>query len=300
MQARGWSFLAGWGLICIYILGVGANEAAAQLIPGPAGVNVGSFRTTDKYILGGALGHGFATEPLQPKKFYLKAVPGFYQTRAGHDGSQGESQFDGVMFGGTLLYGFSEHWGVSFTAAYEHTTSGSARPLAVGGARPLLGGWSEGYIIGAAGVYDPFDGDNLRLPITLGISYNYYSTTVEGDFSGAGQGFHYKERISRDSPGIYAGVAPQWNWGDFRLVPFGVVSESGLFNQRGTGKYTLNNNSTGRIDTLEVRYHEATYFAVGMTVKYRPWNLGLSYVRADLLTNSLDTNLFTATWDRTW
>ncbi len=292
-----------WGLFLVCFFSFGADAVASSHIPQPPGgnVTVNSFRPTDKYILGAALGYGFASEPLQPKTFYFKAAPGYFQTRAGRDGLVGESEFQGYLLGGTLLYGFSEHWGVNFTSAFEQTTSGTARPVEVqGGPPPILGGGSHGYILGVAGVFDPFDGDDFRLPMTLGISYNYYSTTVEGDFSGGGQGFHYKERISRSSPGIYAGAAPQWNWGDFRLVPFGVVSESGLFNQRGTGKYTLNNNSTGTTNQFEIKYHEATYFAVGMTVKYRPWNLGLSYVRADLFANNLDTNLFTMTWDRSW
>jgi len=259
------------------------------------------------------LGYGFPTEPLEPGKIYAKVVPGYWNARAKPETYQAGSQFSGYAIGGALLYGLNKHWGLNATYSMEQTTSGSTTPIDVFvnavESHVTAPARAHGYIVATNVVYDPIAGEKFRLPIMVGVGYNYYSATAEATFTPPSpntETFRYyaNSKVSRFAG--FIGVNPQYDAYDFRIMPFVVASDSSIFGGHGTSTVRLTNLSggqasiTGPSAEAQVSYKEVTYLAGGLGIKYMPWNLGITYSRGDLLARGTDIDFYTVTWDRRW
>lgn len=271
-------------------------------------VRASPFRSVDKYVLGAGLGYAFPTEPMKAKQLYVKAVPGIWQSSGEQDSYLVASKFRGWLFGGSLLYGINDNWGVNFTGIWEEANNGSADTVAVfqngQHTHRTLPGHASGYIAALGAVYDPVAGPRFRLPIVAGVGYNYYSATIEDSFQvsnpGGSETFRYygNHKVSRFS--LYLGVAPQIDVGRFRMIPFVVTSDSAFFGGDGTSTVRLENLTAGQRSEATLNYSEVTYLSAGMTVKYVPWNLGLSYIRGDMLSRGIDTDVYSLTFEKRW
>lgn len=271
-------------------------------------VRASPFRSVDKFVLGAGLGYAFPTEPLKAQQVYVKLVPGIWKSTGEQDGYLAASTFQGVLLGGSVLYGVDDNWGLNLTGIWEESTRGSAETVEIWqnarDTRMRLSGQARGYIVAGGVVYDPIAGRRFRLPIVVGIGYNYYTATVEQTFNVANPGgserFHYfgNHRVSRKS--VYFGAAPQADFGGFRFVPFVITSDSAFFGGTGHSTVRLENLSTGVRGESKLAYGEVTYLSGGLTVKYLPWNLGLSYIRGDMLARGIDTDVYSLTWNKKW
>jgi hypothetical protein len=285
--------------------------------PSPGGLAFGtqgaylsgnSFRSTDKFVLGAGLGYAFPHEPLKAEQFYVKLIPGVWTSSSESDGYLAAADFRGWLFGGSLVYAFNPNWGVSFTGVWEQSTDGSAETVTVyqrkRGSPVSLPGEAEGYIAALAAIWDPVAGPQFRLPIAFGIGYNYYSATIEGNFDFSSPGgtrtFRYygNHKVSRMS--LFLGVAPQFDYRNFRFIPFIVTSDSAFFNGEGKSTVRFQNAGTGAVREAQLAYNEVTYLSGGLTVKYVPWDLGLSYIRGDLTDRGIDTSVFSLSWEKKW
>lgn len=278
--------------------GLSLADTAASVV-----VRASIFRSVDKFVLGAGLGHAFPAEPMRPGKLHVKAVPGVWRSVGQADEYQTASEFRGYLLGGSVLYGINQHWGVNFTGIYEESRSGSAQPVVVTGAQDTpvrMPGQADGYILAVGAVYDPIAGPRFRLPIVAGLGYNYYSATVEGTFAAGSDTFRYhgNHKVSRAS--LYLGVAPQADYRSFRFTPFAIASDSAFFGGKGTSTVELGNLASGERVEQRLTYSEVTYLSAGLTVKYLPWNLGVSYIRGDMLSRGIDTDVYSLTLEKTW
>lgn len=271
-------------------------------------VRASPFRSVDKFVLGAGLGYAFPTEPMKAKQWYVKAVPGIWASSGEQDGYQVASEFKGYLLGGSVLYGINDNWGLNFTGVWERSRKGSAETVELFQGGPhthvRLPGRARGYIVGLGAVYDPIAGLKFRLPIVAGVGYNYYSATIEDTFSvsnpGGSELFRYSGNHSVSRSSLYLGVAPQADIGSLRFVPFLVTSDSAVFDGEGKSKVRLENLSSGASGEAELTYKEVTYLSAGLTVKYMPWNLGLSYIRGDIKNRGIDTDVYSLMWDVRW
>jgi hypothetical protein len=271
-------------------------------------VRASPFRSVDKFVLGAGLGYAFPTEPMKAKQRYVKVVPGLWSSSGEQDAYLVASKFQGYLLGGSVLYGITDHWGVNFTGIWEQSNKGSAEPVTLFQGGPhshlRLPGDARGYIVGLGAVFDPVAGARFRLPIVVGIGHNYYSATVEGSFAvsnpGGSETFRYYGNHSVSRFSAYLGVAPQADVGNLRFVPFVITSDSTVFSGQGRSTVRLENLSSGASDESKLYYRELTYLSAGLTVKYLPWNLGLSYIRGDVKSRGIDTDIYALIFDRRW
>ena len=271
-------------------------------------VRASPFRNVDKFVLGAGLGYSFPTEPMKAGEVFTKLVPGIWRSTGEQDGYLVASEFRGYLFGGSVLYGINEHWGVNFTGVYEESRSGSAETVTIwqnAEHRHLrLPGNTNGYIVALGAVYDPVAWPRFRLPIVAGIGYNYYSATVEDTFvvsnPGGSETFRYygNHTVSRKS--VYLGISPQVDYRSFQFVPFVITSDSAFFGGQGTSTVRLENLSAGTRGEAELKYSEVTYLSAGITVKYVPWNFAVSYIRGDMLSRGIDTDVYSLSWSKKW
>lgn len=278
--------------------GLSLADTAASVV-----VRASIFRSVDKFVLGAGLGHAFPTEPMRPGRLHVKAVPGVWRSVGEPDEYQTASEFRGYLFGGSLLYGINPHWGVNFTGIYEESRSGSAQPVVVTAAQDTpvrMPGRADGYILALGAVYDPIAGPRFRLPIVAGVGYNYYSATVEGTFAAGSDTFRYhgNHKVSRAS--LYAGIAPQADYRSFRFTPFLIASDSAFFGGKGKSLVQLDNLASGERAEQRLTYSEVTYLSAGLAIKYLPWNLGISYIRGDMLSRGIDTDVYSLTFEKTF
>jgi hypothetical protein len=272
-------------------------------------VNAATFRSTDKFVLGAGLGYAFPHEPLKAEQLYVKLIPGVWSSSAEHEDYLVSSEFRGYLLAGSLVYGINRNWGITFTGVWEQSRDGSSNVVAVtqgGASRQIsLPGEAHGFIAALGAIYDPVAGERFRLPIAFGVGYNYYSATVEGTFginaaAGGTRTFRYygNHNVSRFS--LFLGVAPQFDYRNFRFIPFIVTSDSAFFDGRGTSTARLEESATGAVREAPLSYNEVTYLSGGLTVKYVPWNVGLSYIRGDLKDRGIDTSLFSLSLEKKW
>ena len=268
------------------------------------------FRPTDKYVLGAGLGYAFPMEPLKEDQWYAKIVPGVWRSSGDPDGYLVGAEFQGYLLAGSLVYAFNKNWGVTFTAVWEQSKDGSAQDVVTvtQQGRPrhvsIDEGETDGYIAALGVIWDPIAGERFRLPITFGVGYNYYSATIAGPFSvqtpQGTRNFRYYGNHSVERPSLFFGLAPQFDYRSFRFIPFVVTSDSAFFD--GEGKSTVRiegPTATARREATLI-YSEVTYLSGGITVKYLPWNLGLSYIRGDLQDRGIDTAVFSLNWEMKW
>lgn len=266
------------------------------------------FRPTDKYVLGAGLGYVFPNEPLKAEQWYVKIVPGVWSSSAEQDGYLVKAEFRGYLLGGSLVYAINKNWGVTFTAVGEQSRDGSAEVVTVFQQKKprqvSLDGETSGYIAALGVIFDPIAGESFRLPIALGVGYNYYSATIEGAFNiqrpAGTRTFKYYGRHEVERPSLFLGIAPQVDYRNFRFIPFIVSSDSAFFDGKGKSTVRVEGPTARDVREAELAYSEVTYLSGGLSVKYLPWNLGLSYIRGDLMDRGVDTTVLSLSWEKRW
>jgi hypothetical protein len=145
---------------------------------------------------------------------------------------------------------------------------------------------AEGYLVSENIIFDPFSGDNFRLPIMLGLGYE--NNTQTG--SSAASTLLGSSQVLFASKGLASNLAisPQWNMWSLRWIPFfysmGLLGSSysapGLVAHEGN-----QGQNSGAI-------------GAGITVMYRPWDLSLTYIPT--FTNDVShgetSNVYSMTW----
>jgi hypothetical protein len=285
-------------------------QAASIQVNGQWANAGGGIRTG---VLGSFMTYAMPTESMEEGHWYAKAVPGYFRDSGSSDGKT-LAQFDmqGAGISVRILKALSDHWGVGFQGVYARSVSGSAQTVSLGAEGFEAQGNSDlalplqvsAYSAMAELVYDPMSGQGLRLPMMVGLTLTTIDATSEGTFQFQGNSFYAKNKtLPTFSPGLAVGIAPQESWGPFRFIPFAL----GMYRfQKFERVHRLENVTTGQVvETKDKPYrHGAVH--VGITVKYTPWDIGFSYVRAGLYFGpheqpfNSQTELFTVSWNKTF
>jgi hypothetical protein len=286
----------------------GPAQAASIQVNGQF-VNAGGGIRTG--VVGGFLTYAMPTESMEEGKWYVKVVPGYFLDSGVHDGEK-LVQFDAQGAGMTVrfLRALSDHWGVGFQGIYARTVSGNAQQISLGArgfenpgnsrlGLPLL---YSAYSAVAEVVYDPFTGQGFRFPMFVGLSLTALDATTEGTFQFQGNSFYTKNKTRPiPVPGIAVGIAPQQSWGPFRFIPFAVARHDF---QKMNRLHRLQDLSTGQVVESGGVPHTYSSLHMGITLKYIPWDLSVSYVRAGLIIANhaapvdSQTELFTLAWSK--
>jgi hypothetical protein len=310
-------------LTCVWTLASGSAWASCHpncpFVPPEGGlafqtpgafITASQFRPTDKFVLGAGLGYAFPNEPLKPDQWYVKLVPGVWSSSAQPQDYLVGAEFRGYVLAGSLVYGINKNWGVTFTGVWEQSNDGSADEVVTVIQRraarhvAINDGETDGYIVALGAIWDPVAGERFRLPIAFGIGYNYYSATIEGPFEVQTptriRSFRYHGNHSVERASLFFGLAPQFDYRDFRFIPFIVTSDSAFFDGKGTATVRIQGPTAGAVREAQLTYSEVTYLSGGISVKYVPWNLGVSLLRGDLKDRGIDTNVFSLSWEKKW
>jgi len=313
MRYHAWTAISCVILACGELLGEGLPVHAEN-----AGIQVnGQWVNAGGGIRSGVLGsfitYALPTESLEQGHWYVKAVPGYFRDSGSNDGKT-LAQFDaqGAGISVRAMHALNDHWGMGFQGVYARSASGSAQQIsfgaqgfeAQGNSRLSLPLQYSAYSAMAEVVYDPFTGKGFRLPFMLGLSLNAIEATSEGTFQFQGNSFYAKNKtVPLLSPGVAVGVAPQHSWGSFRFIPFAV----GLYRfEKFERQHRLENLTTGQVVETKGEPHRHASLHLGITLKYMPWDLALSYVRAGIYFGpheqpfNSQTELFTLAWSKTF
>ncbi|MFM8550915.1 MAG: hypothetical protein ACKOCD_01145 [Nitrospiraceae bacterium] len=281
------------------------NQVHGQWVNAGAGVRSG--------VLGSFITYALPTESLEQGHWYLKAVPGYFRDSGSNDGKT-LAQFNaqGAGMSVRFLYALSDHWGVGFQGVYARTASGSAQQISFGSqgfeaqanSRLSLPLQLSAYSAMAEVVYDPMSGPGFRLPMLFGLSLSTIDATTEGTFQFQGNSFYAKNKtLPLLSPGVVAGIAPQESWGPFRFIPFAV----GMYRfDKFERFHRLVNVTTGEVSESRDEPLRHASLHLGITLKYVPWDLAVSYVRAGIYFGpheqpfNSQTELFTLSWSKTY
>lgn len=302
------AIVACWGLLGM--LPPGPAQAASIQVNGQF-VNAGGGIRTG--VVGGFLTYAMPTESMEEGKWYVKVVPGYFLDSGSNDGEK-LVQFDAQGAGMTVrfLRALNDHWGVGFQGVYARSVSGNAQQISLGSqgfdasgnshlGLPLL---YSTYSALAEVVYDPFTGQGFRLPMFVGLSLTALDATTEGTFQFQGNSFYTKNKTQPiPVPGIAVGIAPQQSWGPFRFIPFAVARHDF---QKMKRLHRLENLTTGEVVESGGAPHTYSSLHLGITLKYIPWDLSVSYVRAGLIIANhaapvdSQTELFTLAWSKTF
>jgi hypothetical protein len=296
---------------CLGFMGLppsGLARAASIQVNGQW-VNAGGGVRTG--VLGSFLTYALPTDSMEEGQWYAKVVPGYFRDSGNNEGKT-LVQFDtqGAGMSVRLLRALSDHWGVGFQAVYARSASGNAQQISFGAQgfdaqannRLSLPLQLSAYSAMAEVVYDPLSGPGFRMPMVLGLSVNTIEATTEGTFQFQGNSFYAKSRtVPTLSPGLVAGLAPQESWGPVRFIPFVV----GMYRfQKFDRLHRLENLTTGQVvETKEKPYRHASLH-LGITLKYTPWDIAVSYVRAGIYFGphnqpfDSQTELFTVSWSK--
>jgi hypothetical protein len=192
---------------------------------------------------------------------------------------------------------------------WEQSSEGSAEVVSVIQRRQprhlTFNGEADGYIAALGVIWDPVAGESFRLPIALGVGYNYYSATLEGPFTivdnaGTARTFRYYGNHNVERASLFFGLAPQFDYRNFRFIPFIVTSDSAFFDGEGKSTVRIEGPNARASREAVLTYGEVTYLSGGISVKYLPWDLGLSYIRGDLTDRGIDTSVFSLSWEKKW
>ena len=214
------------------------------------------------YINKGTLGYVMAsalpTKPMAQGALDIHLSPAYVQYT--DNPADPGLKASGFGFGASALYSLTDHWGVGGLLGYAKMTGNDSNSDQFA---------ANGYIATGNVVYDPFSGDNFRLPIIAGIGYE---SDVEQEQSQSIDGVNFGSGAWRDiyisrQMGWSAGLAPQFNTGFLRWIVFAYVespiSKAQAFDRNfGTLRPNGNTGSQG----------------AGVTVVYRPWNLSFTYM----------------------
>lgn len=288
-----------------------AQAESASMLVGGQWVNAGGGVRTG--VLGSFITYALPTESLEEGKWYAKAVPGYFLDSGSNDGKTlAQFNMQGAGMSVRLLRALSDHWGVGFQAVYARSASGSAQQISFGSqgfeaqanSRLALPLQLSAYSGMAEVVYDPMSGPGFRLPMLLGFTLSTIDATTEGTFQFQGNSFYAKNKtVPVVSPGIVAGIAPQESWGPVRFIPFVV----GMYRfEKFERLHRLENLTTGQV--VETRGEPLSHASLhlGITLKYVPWDIAVSYVRAGMYFGpheqpfNSQTELFTVSWNKTF
>lgn len=280
-------------------------QVNGQWVNAGAGVRTG--------VLGSFATYAIPTDGMEEGHWYVKAVPGYFRDSGSNDGKT-LAQFDaqGAGISVRFLRSLSDHWGVGFQGVYARTAAGNAQQIsfgaqgfdAQGNSRLSLPLQISAYSAMAEVVYDPMSGPGLRIPMLFGLSLSTIDATTEGTFQFQGNSFYAKNKtLPLLSPGLVAGIAPQESWGPIRFIPFAV----GMYRfDKFERLHRLENLTTGQV--VETRGEPLSHASLhlGITLKYTPWDIAVSYVRAGIYFGpheqpfNSQTELFTLSWSKTF
>lgn len=278
-------------------------QVNGQWVNAGAGVRTG--------VLGSFYTYALPTESIEQGHWYMKVVPGYFRDSGSNDGktlAQFDSQGAGISI--RFLHALSDHWGIGFQGVYARSVAGSAQTVSLGAqgidsqgnSRLALPLQLSAYSGMAEVVYDPFTGQGFRMPILFGLTFSTIDATSEGTFQFQGNSFYAKNKtLPQVSPGVAIGIAPQHSWGPVRFIPF-VVGMHRF--EKFERSHRLENLTTGQVvDTKgEPLNHSSVH--LGITLKYTPWDLAVSYVRAGIYFGphehplNSQTELFTLSWSK--
>lgn len=313
MTRRGWSAVPLIIAACGWLEGMvppAPLQAASLQVNGQWANAGGGIRTG---VLGSFITYAMPTESLEAGHWYVKAVPGYFRDSGSNDGKT-LSAFDaeGAGISVRVLRALSDHWGVGFQGVYARSASGSAQTVSLGAegfetqsnSRLGLPLQLSAYSAMAEVVYDPMTGQGFRLPMMLGFTLNAIDATSEGTFQFQGNSFYARNKtVPLLSPGLAAGIAPQESWGPIRFIPFVL----GMYRfEKFERLHRLENVTTGQVVETkgEPRRHASLH--LGITLKYTPWDIAISYVRAGIYFGpheqpfNSQTELFTVSWNKTF
>ena len=213
-----------------------------------------------KEMMGYLMASSLPTKPLASGALDVSVSPGYdqYSLSESCSGScpptpNSTWKMNGEGVGTSALYSLTDHWGIGVMAGYGHLsgTDFSGNKAS-----------SNGVLANADIAFDPFSGNNFRLPILFGLGYR---NLVENE-SGSGniynaQGFSYD-----------AGIAPQFNTGFLRWILFGYIVS-------GTPT-AQTSQATNSGSALLPSSADNTAAGGGISVVYRPLNFSLTYIPA--------------------
>ncbi len=250
--------------------------------PGGRGTGVINIRPA----LGNLFARSLPTTPLEKGLLEGKVAVGVFKMGQDKDGASIKQSLPGSGGALSLLYGFSKHWGVTAIAGFAGAKGDFQRINPYGNVGDIVSGKPEQKAVNAALnlVWDGFSGDNFRLPVMLGLSYLKYSESLSIPFTILqGPLINHRgvmsEDYSYDEFGYSLGLAPQFNTGQFRWVPF-FFSTSAV--NKGKRKYMERDLDTGQVYTATPNTEESGTVVTGIQVVYRPWNLSYSYISPSL------------------
>lgn len=268
-----------------------AGPAAAGLLDGGSG-GEGFGLSTIKPAAGTFLAYALPTRPLYKGLREAKFAAGIFKFEAEEGGGSVYKPYLKQSLpgsGGALgaVYGLSAHWGVTALVAYARSDgefSKSALYALTYPAQPVNGKDEQSNFTSAINlVWDPFSGENFRFPIMLGLSYSNISQKAEIPISfqatspvnRSGHVGSASDEINVHELGFSIGLAPQFNTGPIRWVPF-LVGISPLTDAEHT--YTERDFTTGEVAKQKFKSDETGADGGGVQVIFRPWNLTYTYM----------------------
>ena len=206
-----------------------------------------------KEMMGYLLASALPTRPISPGALDLRLSPAYdYYTLPSSNGYQDiEWKLSGYGVGASAVYAFTGHWAAAGMFGYGELSGTDGQ-----GNTPR----SAGYVTTANVIYDPFSGDDFRLPIMAGLGYR--NMVEEDALCSAGVCFDAKGLA------LDAGAAPQINTGFLRWVLFG---------------YLLTGEPSARLSQPSGLVSEPSQNiagGAGVSVIYRPWNMAATYIPA--------------------
>ncbi len=215
----------------------------------------GEARASDmKEMMGYLLASSLPTQPLSSGALDVQVAPGYDEYSLANNclGCDGQTNSQWTMngFGASASadYALSDHWGVGLLGGYGQLSgidfSGNSAN-------------ANGTIASAVVIYDPFSGDNFRMPFIGGLGYRNLIENDAGNMIYNAQGFSYS-----------AGIAPQFNTGFLRWTLFGYIVSGTPNAETLQGLSGLSRNSAAN-----------TAAGGGITVAYRPLKfLSFTYI----------------------
>ncbi|MDE2237250.1 MAG: hypothetical protein KGK30_05125 [Elusimicrobia bacterium] len=259
---------------------------------GETSQDFGAFR-----VLSDFLPHAFPTKPMKKGRWDVKAVPGYFLydytkdlplTDSSDSRDQRLSGLGAAAAADTTLFETDYgDFGFGVLGAYFKGDGRRLEMTVVSPGQPSLGYYggdtARGAIVAATLNWDPSqwgqdkDPDGFRLPMIIGLSYMSISefasvdTVVDAPYAPRGAGrYRVTTDVNIQSPGVLAGISPQFKAGFARLSPFVMVNyafkqvaDKGSFDFLTTGERLSSRSNPSREPVA----------AVGLEASYLPWGL---------------------------
>ena len=300
-------------LLLLNVILYAPEPARAQVVPvGNQSVAVLNPSLLPFELEGALMAYALPTTPLEPGQLAIKLVPGYWTASGGEFDSHNLPSVDmsGLAIAGDIVYQLSPHWAIGAIASYSHSTSGtqsivglcSFPPNCQGGYSQLLPvpGTVSGYSLFGTLIFDPFTGDNFRLPLMAGAGVLGTDSRASGTVTVQGHTLSASSKYSLASPAVSLGLAPQWNVWHFRMIPFGILAIGADHRQTSASLTDLTTGATSTLTSPSGGHSHAE--GVGLTIKYNPWNVGFTYVASNLFEGNKypSISLFTLTFEKVW